>query len=211
MTCVLSLQDVSISRGEFVLCQAVNMTLKRGDICHVLGENGLGKTTLLMQIVGLLPTLTGRIDYLGQQTAAGAVFVAHQTGIHESLSVRQNLRFLLALYGLDVGDEKLEFALSMAGLTGLADVPARELSAGQSRRVGLSRLWLLTPEVSPLWVLDEPLTALDVAMVSRLSERIQAFAEAGGAVLLTSHQPMAIANQRLELAQFVGEATYDER
>lgn len=207
MPALLSLKNVNIARSEFVLCHNVSFELARGEICHLLGENGLGKTTLLMQIVGLLPTLSGQIDYLGNQVAKGAVYLPHQTGVQESLTVRQNLAFLLALYGVTPSDEQLEIALQQAGLAGLSHVPARELSAGQTRRISLARLWLLTPDISPLWVLDEPLTALDVAMVATLSARLKAFAGAGGAVLLTSHQPIDIATKTVDLSDFL---TFDD-
>lgn len=204
MPALLSLKNVNIARSEFVLCHNVSFELARGEICHLLGENGLGKTTLLMQIVGLLPTLSGQIDYLGRPFAKGAVYLPHQTGVQESLTVRQNLAFLLALYGITPSDDELEVALTMAGLAGLSHIPARELSAGQTRRISLARLWLLTPDISPLWVLDEPLTALDVAMVATLSERLQAFVKEGGAVLLTSHQPIDIATKAVDLSDFLG-------
>lgn len=204
MTDILVVDDVTVARGELILCAGVSFLLKQGEICHVLGENGLGKTTLLMQVMGLLPTLAGHIRYLGGQTAVGAVFVSHQVGIHESLTVSENLAFLMALYGVQVDKDEMERALAMVGLGGLGAVPARELSAGQGRRVGLARLWLLTPEIAPLWVLDEPLTALDVAMAARLSDRLTEFGKAGGAVLLTSHQPITVANKVVDLAEFVG-------
>lgn len=198
---ILILENVSIQRGEMVLCSGVNLTLKVGDVCHLLGENGLGKTTLLNQIAGLLPTLVGKIDYLDNQSLT-ALYVSHQAGIHESLTVAQNLRFLMALHGVSLSDDELDNALDVVGLYGYADVKCYELSAGQGRRVGLARLWLTTPTLTPLWILDEPLTALDVVMVDVLQARIEAFAKAGGAVLMTSHQPIQVANQVLDLSLF---------
>ncbi len=204
---ILSVNGLNVARGEIILCYGVDFVLNQGDICHLLGENGLGKTTLLMQLVGLLPTLQGQIDYLGNPWAKGAVYVPHQTGVHESLSVAQNLRFLLALYGQAPSDERLGWALSQVGLSGYQDVPAGELSAGQTRRVGLARLWLLTPSIAPLWILDEPLTALDVKMVVQLAGRIDEFAKQGGVVLFTSHQPLAVATKTLDLMNYLAKNT----
>lgn len=200
---ILTLHNVTVARGDFVLCDGVNLTLGAGDICHLVGQNGLGKTTLLMQITGILPTLSGQIDYQGKHNAKGAVYVSHQTGIHENLSVAQNLSFLVALYGICPTSEEIEVALAQVGLAGFGDVKVGELSAGQGRRVGLARLWLLDTNHAPLWVLDEPLTALDVAMVIKLSGRIIDFAKSGGAVLITSHQALDIATMTVNLTDFV--------
>lgn len=199
---VLSVSELTIARGEFVLCEKLGFELHSGDICHLVGENGLGKTTLLMQLMGLLPTLIGKIDYLGQPSAQGAVYVGHQSGMHERLSVAQNLRFLLSLYQVTPSDDELEMALAEVGLSGYQHIKSSELSAGQIRRVGLAKLWLLDAAIAPLWVLDEPLTALDTNMVANLSARIAAFAQLGGAVLLTSHQPVAIATKTINLADY---------
>ena len=202
---ILSVQGVSVQRGEFVLCAEVAFELMAGDICHLVGENGLGKTTLLMQLVGLLPTVTGQCLFSGQELGAGApklLYVAHQTGLHESLTVAQNLHFLMALYGIHPDAKALEQALSAVGLAGLADIACAQLSAGQTRRVGLARLWLMDVADAPLWILDEPLTALDVAMAAQVEARLFAFAQAGGAVLVTSHQALAVANARVDLMDY---------
>lgn len=194
---LLSLQGVDVQRGDFVLCQAVTKKLQAGDVCHLIGENGLGKTTLLSQIAGLLPVVNGVIE-----SPAQMVYVSHQLGISSHLTVGQNLRFLLSLYGVECDDDELEEALMQVGLQGLQDVPSTQLSAGQMRRVGLARLFVLQASDAPLWLLDEPLTALDVAMVARLEARIRRFARDGGAVLMTSHQATNATNCTLDLAEF---------
>lgn len=194
---ILSLQGVDVQRGDFVLCQAVTKKLQAGDVCHLIGENGLGKTTLLSQIAGLLPVVNGVIESPTQM-----VYVSHQLGISSHLTVGQNLRFLLSLYGVECDDDELEDALMQVGLQGLQDVPSTQLSAGQMRRVGLARLFVLQASDARLWLLDEPLTALDVAMVARLEARIRRFARDGGAVLMTSHQATNATNCTLDLAEF---------
>ncbi len=194
---ILSLHKVDVMRGEMVLCSGLDLTLMAHEICHIIGENGLGKTTLLNQIIGLLPTEQGQIHHHG---AYAPVCVLHQTGIHDSLTVRQNLTFLASLYGVRLNDEKMLQALEAVGLFGYEDVLAAKLSAGQGKRVGLARLFLSLP--SNLWVLDEPLTALDVAMIDKLQLQIKAFAQAGGAVLMTSHQPIDIATTTLNLSAY---------
>lgn len=194
---ILSLMQVDVQRGDFLLCQGVDVQLFAGDICHLIGENGLGKTTLMSQIAGLLPMMTGSATING-----ACVYVSHQLGISPALTVGQNLRFLLSLYGVEADDKVLEDALEQVGLQGLADVSSVQLSAGQMRRVGLARLFVLDASDAPFWLLDEPLTALDVAMVARLEARIGQFARDGGAVLMTSHQATQATNCTLDLAEF---------
>lgn len=196
MSVILHLDGVRVGRGEFVLCDGVNLTLSAGEICHLIGENGLGKTTLLDQIAGLLPTMHGRIQ------KSKLVYVSHQLGISPALTVAQNLRFLLALYHIQANDDMIDTALDMVGLYGLGETSSVQLSAGQKRRIGLARLFMMNPTHAPLWLLDEPLTALDVAMVSKLEQRMQAFTQAGGAILATSHQTMQGASRVLNLAEF---------
>lgn len=194
---ILSLQAVDVQRGEFVLCQNINLQLKAGDICHLTGENGLGKSTLLHQIAGLLPTYSGNIH-----VADRVVYVSHHLGISKDLTVAQNLQFLLALYGVAATREILDNALDAVGLYGLADTLSAQLSAGQTRRIGLARLFVLTPRHASCWLLDEPLTALDVQMVSHIEQRMHHFAASGGAILATSHQPIKGTNQHLDLTKF---------
>ncbi len=193
---ILHLQNLAVGRGDFVLCDGINLTLSSGDVCHLVGENGLGKTTLLNQIAGLLPTLSGTIH------KTKLVYVSHQLGISAALTVAQNLSFLLSLYDIQTDDDTIDAALDMVGLYGLGDTSSVQLSAGQKRRIGLARLFVMTPTHAPLWLLDEPLTALDVSMVGKLEQRMQDFAKAGGAVLATSHQAMQGANLTLDLTEF---------
>lgn len=193
---ILRLSEVAVGRGDFVLCKGINLTLRGGDVCHLVGENGLGKTTLLNQIAGLLPTTEGVID------KAQLVYVSHQLGISPALTVAQNLRFLFSLYDIQADDDTIDTALDGVGLYGLGDTVSVQLSAGQKRRIGLARLFVMTPSHAPLWLLDEPLTALDVAMVAKLETCMGEFAKQGGAVLATSHQAMQGANRVLNLAEF---------
>ena len=204
MTALLVLDELTVQRGEIPLCEAVSLHLSAGSICHLVGANGTGKTTLLMQLAGLLPVLTGEIVYQG---AAGLpvqpLYVSHQLGIHPNLTVAQNLTFLLNLYGITPSTDDIDDALTWVGLQGFETISSSHLSAGQTRRITLARLYLLTPEVTPLWLLDEPFTALDVDMVARMEDRLRDFANAGGAILMTSHQSVGVANQVLDLTEYM--------
>ena len=202
-TSVLGFADLTVQRGEIPLCEAVNLQLPAGSICHLIGANGTGKTTLLMQLAGLLPVMTGTVSYQGQAgLPIQPLYVSHQLGIHPDLTVAQNLIFLLNLYGISPSDSDIDDALTWVGLQGFETISSSHLSAGQTRRITLARLYLLTPDVTPLWLLDEPFTALDVDMVARMERRLRDFAHAGGAILTTSHQAVGVANQVLDLSEY---------
>jgi heme exporter protein A len=201
---VLTFNELTVQRGETPLCEGVTLALSAGNICHLIGANGTGKTTLLMQLAGLLPVLTGTVGYQG---AVGIpvqpLYVSHQLGIHSSLTVAQNLTFLLNLYGISPTATEIDQALAWVGLQGFETISSSHLSAGQTRRITLARLYLLTPQVTPLWLLDEPFTALDVDMVARMESQLLEFAAAGGAIVMTSHQPVGVANQVLDLSDYM--------
>ena len=203
-TALLVLDELTVQRGEIPLCEGVTLNLAAGSICHLVGANGTGKTTLLMQLAGLLPVLSGEVAYQGiASLPVQPLYVSHQLGIHPNLTVAQNLTFLLNLYGISPSMADVDDALTWVGLQGFETISSSHLSAGQTRRITLARLYLLTPEVTPLWLLDEPFTALDVDMVARMEDRLREFATAGGAILMTSHQAVGVANQVLDLSNYM--------
>ena len=203
-TALLALDELTVQRGEIPLCEGVVLNLTAGSICHLIGANGTGKTTLLMQLAGLLPVLSGEVYYQGVASLPiQPLYVSHQLGIHPNLTVAQNLTFLLNLYGISPSVTDIDDALTWVGLQGFETISSSHLSAGQTRRITLARLYLLTSEVTPLWLLDEPFTALDVDMVARMEDRLRDFANAGGAILMTSHQAVGVANQVLDLSDYM--------
>ena len=203
-TALLALDELTVQRGETPLCEGVTLNLAAGSICHLVGANGTGKTTLLMQLAGLLPVLSGEVVYQGTASLpVQPLYVSHQLGIHPNLTVAQNLTFLLNLYGISPSTADIDDALTWVGLQGFETISSSHLSAGQTRRITLARLYLLTPDVTPLWLLDEPFTALDVDMVARMEDRLREFATAGGAILMTSHQAVGVANQVLDLSNYM--------
>ena len=203
-TALLALDELTVQRGEIPLCEGVVLNLTAGSICHLIGANGTGKTTLLMQLAGLLPVLSGEVYYQGVASLPiQPLYVSHQLGIHPNLTVAQNLTFLLNLYGISPSVTDIDDALAWVGLQGFETISSSHLSAGQTRRITLARLYLLTSEVTPLWLLDEPFTALDVDMVARMEDRLRDFANAGGAILMTSHQAVGVANQVLDLSDYM--------
>lgn len=201
---IVVLDKVTVQRGDMPLCEGVNLSLEAGQICHLIGANGAGKTTLLMQIAGLLPVIDGSIRYCDDPAITlQPLYVSHQLGIHPHLTVSQNLTFLLNLYGLSPTADEVDNALTWVGLQGFESLSSSHLSAGQTRRIALARLYLMQPDITPFWLLDEPFTALDVDMVALLSERLCEFASQGGAVLMTSHQPVEIADLVLDLSDYL--------
>ena len=203
-TALLALDELTVQRGEIPLCEGVSLKLSAGSICHLIGANGTGKTTLLMQLAGLLPVLTGETYYQGAVSLPiQPLYVSHQLGIHPNLTVAQNLTFLLNLYGITPSAADIDDALTWVGLQGFETISSSHLSAGQTRRITLARLYLLRPEVTPLWLLDEPFTALDVDMVARMEDRLRDFAHEGGTILMTSHQAVGVANQVLDLSDYM--------
>jgi len=203
-TPLLTLDELTVQRGEVPLCEGVSLHLSAGSICHLIGANGTGKTTLLMQLAGLLPVLVGGVAYQNQSSLPiQPLYVSHQLGIHPNLTVAQNLTFLLNLYGISPSASDIDDALTWVGLQGFETISSSHLSAGQTRRITLARLYLLTPDVTPLWLLDEPFTALDVDMVARMEARLCDFAQAGGSILMTSHQTVGVANQVLDLSDYM--------
>lgn len=191
---LLSAQGLSCLRGERRLFDRLDFDLDVGEWLHVRGENGSGKTTLLRALVGLSPPAEGEIRWRGQVLAPGddafrqeLLYLGHHGSVKEELTPLENLQLAAALDGSPLSDRDALAALQRFGLRGREELPVRFLSAGQKRRVLLSRL---VTRRATLWVLDEPFTALDVGAVDMLSGVIGEHINAGGVAILTSHQPM---------------------
>jgi len=192
---MLSARDLSCARGELPLFESLSFDLQAGDILQVHGANGSGKTTLLRVLCGLGEPLSGTIYWQGEPISqAGEVYraqlayVGHSPGVKLELSPLENLRVASALSaGRPLEDP--EGLLENLGLYGLEDLPARNLSAGQRRRLALARL---VCSDARLWILDEPFTALDVRGVELIAELLRLHARDGGCAILTSHQRFEI-------------------
>ncbi len=190
---LLALRDFSCERDGRMLFRNLALTVAPGECVELRGPNGSGKSTLIRAVAGLFPDFTGTIE------AAECLYVGHRAGIAALLSAEENLRWYAALRpgGLGVGA-----ALERVGMAGYERVPCQHMSAGQQRRVALARL-VLCP--APLWLLDEPLTALDAAGQRLVLELIGEQRRRGGAALCATHQPLEIAGARvLDLAGAVG-------
>ena len=183
-------------RGERRIFGGVGFSLSAGELLHVVGRNGSGKTSLLRMLCGLLQPAEGEIRWdgeptrhLGDEYLAAIAYVGHLNGIKDELTALENLRFHAGIEGT-APDGAGRSALEQVGLGECADFPARWLSQGQRRRLALARLQAVPRR---LWILDEPFTGLDKASVGMLLGLLERHLGDRGLVVLTSHQDMALA------------------
>jgi heme exporter protein A len=194
---LLSAEEVSIERGERRLLQDVDLSVASGQIWQVLGANGVGKSSLLRALAGLARFgVEGSIFRFER-----LLYLAHAPAIKRALSPLDNLRCHPACDIIST-PAQISQALEAVQLGGFEHQPVGSLSAGQQRRVALARLLLSD---APLWLLDEPFTALDGAGCDWLEGCIRGHVSSGGAVMFTSHQPSRFSElqQDLDLAHYV--------
>lgn len=188
---MLAFCELSFERNDQPLFEQVSGAVDGGDILQVIGANGAGKTTLLRILATLLTPTRGELRWCGaalpqarSRYLAELAFLGHAPGLKLALSPRENLRWLA---GLLHQRGEAEQALAAVGLAQWIDTPCAQLSAGMQRRVALARLALTD---ATLWILDEPLTAIDrdgVVLVQAMFER---HLNAGGAIIFSSHQAL---------------------
>ena len=185
----LAAYDISCQRGGRIIFHGLNFRLAPGEALLVSGPNGAGKTSLLRQIAGLLPLAAGRLGLTGAGPDAALPelchYVGHLNAVKTSFSVRENLAFWADF--LAENGASLDRALAAFRLTPLAELPAGLLSAGQKRKLALSRLFAAP---RPIWLLDEPQVSLDAASVRLLDAALKDHLEAGGIALVASHTPL---------------------
>jgi heme exporter protein A len=192
----VELRKVAVRRGGRLLFEGVDLCLSAGEACALTGANGVGKTSLLRCVAGLVRAEAGEVAFGGVEPSeargAGLHFVGHHDGLKPARTAREELAFWTRwLGGAAIGG-----AAEALELGPLLDLEVRRLSAGQRRRVALARL-LAAPR--PLWLLDEPLSPLDARWRGRLGEIMQAHLDTGGMILAAVHDPLPVATRSLEL------------
>lgn len=193
----LEIIDLTCGRGERALFRGLSVCLEAGEVGRVLGENGSGKTTLLRTVAGLYRPMAGHVRWHAPPRRDGErtllrddlCFVGHDNALNSALTPVENLTVLMQLSGRRVSRNRVADTLGELGLERVGHRPCGRLSAGQRRRVSLSRLWMSD---APLWLLDEPASALDAQARTVLAARMAAHAKAGGVVLFTTHEQLSL-------------------
>jgi heme exporter protein A len=185
---MLEARGLTCSRGPVTLFRDLSFRIDAGEWLAVRGANGSGKTTLLRCVAGLTRSDAGQVS-----RDAAMIYSGHLAGIKDDLSAEENLRGALQLRAVAVDAPAIANALVRTGLDKRRNLPARRLSAGQRRRIGLARLML---DPAPIWIIDEPLTALDTAGEALFGELLARHLEHGGLALLATHHDLAPAPAR---------------
>lgn len=181
---------LSCVKRDRSLFDDLQITVKPSQCWYIEGANGAGKTSLLRILAGLSTPSEGYIEWHGKPLDEqrhhfykNMIYVGHKTGLNKQLSAIENVIYWASLNQVEL--ISAYNVLDLLGLTGLEDLPVGHLSEGQQRRVALTRLWIKQADI---WILDEPYAALDVTGISLLNNKIDAFVENGGSVIMTSHQ-----------------------
>ena len=183
---MLETTGLACERGGLRLFSDLSLSVAPGGLLRVRGANGSGKTTLMRALAGLTRPAAGEVRLNGM----AFLFLGHAPGTKDELTVRENLEFSARLAGLrDLDSDK---ALQQLGIARLAALPARFLSQGQRKRVALARLALSSSV--PLWLLDEPFSALDADGIAKVCALCNAHLAAGGLLVYTSHQDAGLSS-----------------
>jgi len=183
-------------RDDRLLFNDLSFAVAESEVLQIEGPNGSGKTSLLRILCGLRLAEAGQVLWQGESIIsnredyyANMVYIGHLPCVKGDLTVIENVRSLLDTRSLSLGNEEIEAALAKVGLASYEDVPGKALSSGQRRRILLAFVELSRAK---LWILDEPLTALDVQGVALMESMIMEHKQAGGSVVFTTHHGMQL-------------------
>ena len=189
-------KNLTCVRGDRRLFKDVNFIVKAGGLMQVNGPNGSGKTSLLRMLCGLSNPALGEITWngeviksLGGDYYSDLTYIGHLSGTKDDLTALENLRIASAMSGVQITEKQASDALGHMGLEGREALPAKVLSQGQRRRVALARLLVCKTK---LWILDEPLAALDVMAVKLIQGLLDQHLKHDGMVVMTTHQDIDI-------------------
>ncbi|UAA38137.1 cytochrome c biogenesis heme-transporting ATPase CcmA [Paraneptunicella aestuarii] len=192
----LHAQGLSCIKRDRLLFDNLDLLVEPGQMLVVTGPNGAGKTSLLRILSGLASPEEGTVFWSEQniyedntQYASDLIYIGHKLGFSANLSALENLQFWLQQRQIHRSVDDILEVLDDLALIGMEDVLVRQMSAGQQRRVALAKLWLAP---AALWILDEPLTALDKVGVQMLQQKMAEQVLAGGSIITTSHQDFSV-------------------
>ena len=198
----LSGQHLRCVRGGREIFAGLSLEVSGGEALAIVGANGAGKTSLLRMIAGLLSWAEGTLDLTGGDTdltlPEQAHYLGHRDALKPSLSVRENLTFWRDFLGGDRSD--VAGSVEAVGLAHAIDLPAAYLSAGQRRRLSFARLLAVK---RPVWLLDEPLSALDVAGQALVAGLMGDHLGHGGMILAATHGPLGINAREMRIGDQV--------
>jgi heme exporter protein A len=193
---MLDVRKLACSRGDHRLFSELSFTLDSGQIMQVQGANGSGKTSVMRALCGFLMPDEGDIVWRGQNIReldeeyyAEMMYLGHLNAIKDELSGLENLQISAGLSGITLDEKEAVDALRRMGLKGREMLPTKVLSQGQRRRVALARMLV---NDAKLWILDEPLAALDVGAVALIQQLIAEHLARQGMVIFTTHQPLIV-------------------
>lgn len=193
---VLEVENLAAARGLRILFEDLNLRVSGGEVLELRGPNGSGKSTLLRILAGLTRQHAGTVRYVGGDEEPGRHYLGHLDAVKPAETAAEQAAFWAGYFGRDAAVAKA--AMNRVGLSNRSAVPGRGLSAGQKRRLALTRL-LIDPR--PVWLLDEPTAALDVegrALVNRLVAEHQA---GGGLVIAAIHGDGFAGSRTLDLSK----------
>ncbi len=207
MRASVHLLDAVVVANGFPLISGTTLTIEQGTVNVIKGANGAGKTSLLQLIGGLLPLSNGEGNVAGidlsrndrREVRRHVGWLGHEGSFYEDLTVRENLTF--ACEALSINPELIRSALERVELNHRIDTRAKDLSAGQRRRVGIAWLLLRRPEI---WLLDEPYASVDSAGREFLENIIGDAAKAGATVILSSHDDLKLGKQKFRTITMAG-------
>ena len=195
MTCI---------RGQRVLFTELKLTISAGEILHIQGSNGSGKTSLLRILCGTLQPDNGTVLWQSEDIRTcrstyyeQLAYIGHNNGIKLELTPHENLSWLAAIKGISA-ESQIDLALTQSGFSRDRDVPCIHLSAGQRRRVAIA--WLFMTQAS-IWILDEPLTAIDQDGIDIARSRFNQHLDDGGLIVLTGHQHLEFEGRKTKTLQ----------
>ena len=196
-----SIHNLECIRQNNMLFRGLNFSIKDGDLLQINGANGSGKSSLLQICSGLIEPTAGEILWKNKninkyryEFQSNILYLGHSNAIKAALTVEENMRIIHSLTGEKSNIDYSEI-LNTMGMTGMNEILASRLSAGQKRRVGLTRLYMAK---SKLWFLDEPFNALDKKGKKIIENIVINHCNDGGIVLFTTHQKMEINNYPLQ-------------